>query len=58
MGHGELFIVGWPLPDVALSTISSIIGRRFLNSKGHLELITVNCFFAKCSLGGSANEPF
>ena len=57
-GTWRIIYSGVAITRRGLSTISSIIGRRLLNGKGHLELITVNCFFAKCSLGGSANEPF
>ena len=53
-GTWRIIYSGVAITRRGLSTISSIIGRRFSNSKGHLELITVNCFFAKYSLGGSS----
>ena len=42
MGHGELFIVGWPLPDVACPLFHRYSVKY--DGKGHFELITVNCF--------------
>ena len=56
MGHGELFILGWPVLYRDLFVISSIVGITKSKCEGHFELIAVNGFFAKCSVGGSANE--
>ena len=63
MGHGELSCSGVAITIRGLSTFPSIIGIKidykiFLRSERHFELITVNSFFAKCNLGGSANEHY
>ena len=49
-------MLGWPVFYHGLFVISSIIGITNSKCEGHFELIAVNGFFAKCSVGGSANE--
>ena len=56
-GTWRVIYSGVAFTRCGLSTISSIVGTKY-NGKGHFELIAVNCFFAKCNLGGSANEHF